>query len=300
MRRFVVTFMTLFLAAACTESVVPPTSSSVSSSPSTILSSTPSPSTTLVETPYTTVARVPFTELLVLDVYQPPGIGPRPVAVLVHGGGWVGGERADIADLAALLATEGFVVYNISYRTIALGGSYPFTFDDIACGVRFARATAGEYAGDGNSVALIGYSAGAHLGAVVALAGDEFAGDCLVEGGSALPDAFVGVAGPYDSDDFSPLLIPFFGGSRNEAGEAWAAGNPYSYLDRRTDLPIHLLQGTADGTVPQRFTIDFATALEAAGHVVELTLVNGAGHRDMVDPAEQGPLVVEAVLGLLR
>ena len=295
MRRFIITFIVLFLAAACTESVVPPTSSPVSS-----VQSTTSSSTTLIETSYTTVARVPFTELLVLDVYQPAGRGPWPVAVLVHGGGWVGGERADIADLAALLATEGLVVYNISYRTIALGGAYPSTFEDIACGVRFARATAGEYAGDGNSVALIGYSAGAHLGAVVGLAGDEFAGDCQVEGGSALPDAFVGVAGPYDSDEFSPLLIPFFGGSLNQAGEAWKAGNPYSYIDRRTDLPIHLLQGTADGTVPQRFTIDFAAALEESGHAVELTVVDGAGHRDMVDPAEQGPLVVEAVLGLLR
>jgi len=299
MRRFIITFMLLLLAAACTESVVPPTSSPVSSS-STTSSSTPSPSTTLIETEYTTVTRVPFTELLVLDVYQPSGTGPWPIAVLVHGGGWVGGERADIADLAALLATEGLVVYNISYRTIALGGSYPSTFEDIACGVRFARATAGEYEGDGSSVALIGYSAGAHLSAVVALAGDEFAGDCRAEGGSALPDAFVGLAGPYDSDEFSPLLIPFFGGSLIESGEAWAAGNPYSYVDRRTELPIHLLQGTADGTVPQRFTIEFATALETAGHVIDLTVVDGAGHRDMVDPAERGPLVVEAVLGLLR
>ena len=205
MRRFVVTFMLLFLTAACTEGVAPPISSSVSPSPSTTSSSTPSPSTTLIETSYTTVARVPFTELLVLDVFQPLGTGPWPVAVLVHGGGWVGGERADIADLAALLATEGLVVYNISYRTIALGGSYPSTFEDIACGVRFARATAGEYEGDGSSVALIGYSAGAHLGAVVALAGDEFAAGCPAGGGSALPDAFVGVAGPYDSDEFSPL-----------------------------------------------------------------------------------------------
>ena len=300
MRRFVITFFVLFMAAACMESVVPPTSSPVSASPSTTSPSIPLPSTTLAETRYTTFARVPFTELLVLDVYQPPGTGPWPVAVLVHGGGWVGGERADIADLATLLATEGLVVYNISYRTIALGGSYPSTFEDIACGIRFARATAGQYEGDESSVALIGYSAGAHLGAVVALAGDEFAGDCPAGGGSALPDAFVGVAGPYDSDEFSPLLIPFFGGSLNEAGEAWEAGNPYSYIDRRSDLPIHLLQGTADGTVPQRFTIDFAVALEAAGHVLELTVVDGAGHRDMVDPAEQGPLVVEAVLELLR
>jgi acetyl esterase/lipase len=236
--------------------------------------------------------------LLVLDVIQPHGDGPWPITVLVHGGGWVGGERADVSDLAALLATRGMLVYNISYRTMALGGSYPTAYQDVACGVRFARATAQEYGGNPSSVTLAGYSAGAHLAAVVALAGDEFDGDCLA-GGSGLPDAFVGIAGPYDSDQFSPLLIPFFGGPRADAADAWSAGNPYSYVDRRISLPIHLLQGTADGTVPQRFTLDFAAALEAAGHTVELTIIEGAGHRDMVDPSASGPIAVEAMLGLL-
>ena len=294
MKIFPTVFALLVVAAACAESAVPATSPTAS----TTAEPTPSPSTIPAGTPYTTFARIPFTDLLVLDVLQPGGEGPWPVTVLVHGGGWVGGERADVSDLAGLLATAGSLVYNISYRTMALGGSYPTAYEDVACGVRFARATAQDYGGKTSSVTLAGYSAGAHLAAVVALAGDEFDGDCLAAG-SGLPDAFVGIAGPYDSDQFSPLLIPFFGGPRTEAAEAWSAGNPYSYVDRRISLPIHLLQGTADGTVPQRFTIDFAAALKAAGHKVGLSIIEGAGHRDMVDPAASGPVAVETVLGLL-
>jgi len=244
--------------------------------------------------------RVPFTDLLVLDVLRPAGDELLPVVVLVHGGGWVGGERSDVADLAALIASEGAVVYNISYRTIALGGSYPGTFEDISCGVRFARDTALSNGGDPGRIALVGYSAGAHLGAVVALAGDEFEGDCLTEGGSSLPEAFVGVAGPYDSDQFSPLLIPFFGGTPAEAPDAWAAGNPYTYVDRRLDLRMHLMQGTADRTVPQQSTLDFHEALTGAGHEVQLTVVEGVGHRDMIDPSASGSIVAEAVLEILR
>jgi acetyl esterase/lipase len=244
--------------------------------------------------------RVPFTDLLVLDVLRPAGDDLLPVVVLVHGGGWVGGERSDVADLAALLANQGAIVYNISYRTIALGGSYPGTFEDISCGVRFARNTALSNGGDPGRVALVGYSAGAHLGAVVALAGDEFKGDCLTDGGSSLPDAFVGIAGPYDSDQFSPLLIPFFGGAPAEVPEAWAAGNPYTYVDRRPDLRMHLLQGTADRTVPQQSTLDFHEAVTGAGHEVQLTVVEGADHRGMVDPSASGAIVAEAVLEILR
>ncbi len=249
--------------------------------------------------PYTVDTRIPFTDVLVLDVYRPEGDGTWPVAVVVHGGGWVGGERADSADLSALLATEGLLVYNISYRTMGLGGGFPSMFEDVACGVRFARSTAAEYDGDSTSIALVGYSAGAHLGAVVALAGDDFeVGNCRA-GGSPLPDAFVGIAGPYDSDRFSPLLIPFFGGTPAEAADAWAAGNPFTYVDRRLDLPLHLLHGSTDGTVPVGMTEDFAAALEAAGHTVAVTIVEGAGHRDMVDPTAMAPLVAEAVLTIL-
>lgn len=258
----------------------------------------PAPSTIAPPTPgaITLHERIAFTGLLVLDVFEPPGDGLRPVAVLVHGGGWVGGERADMTDLARYMAGEGVLVYNIPYRTIALGGTFPDPYVDIGCGVAFARSTAQEYGGDSSAVTLIGYSAGAHLGAVVALAGNDFSGACTVKDESHQPDGFIGVAGPYDSDQFSPLLIPLFGGNRDEAAETWAAGNPYTYIDRRVGMPTRILHGTADNTVPLRFSQDFVTALQAAGHDATLTVIPGAGHRDMIDPAGEASAIVEAIL----
>ena len=244
--------------------------------------------------------RLAFTDLLVLDVLEPAGDAPRPVAVLVHGGGWVGGERADMTDLAEYMAAQGFLVYNVPYRTMALGGVFPDPYLDIGCGVAFARSTARQFGGDPGAVTLIGYSAGAHLGAVVALAGDDFAGACTVTNESRQPDGFIGIAGPYDSDQFSPLLIPFFGGSRDDAVEAWSAGNPFSYLDHRVGMPIQLLHGTADNTVPLQFSQDFATALQEAGHDAILRVIRNAGHRDMVDPAAEASAIVEAVLDMTR
>jgi acetyl esterase/lipase len=273
----------------------------------TTTTTTPAPTTTTSTTSTTvppgrafvTHERISFTDLLVLDVYQPTAGSTGTVAVLAHGGGWIGGERADVADLAALLATHGVVVFNISYRTMALGGRYPTSYDDVACGVRFARTTAAEYGGDPARIILIGYSAGAHLSAVIALAGDEFAGQCVGTEASPLPDGFIGLAGPYDSDEFSPLLIPFFGGSATATPDSWAAGNPFSFVERRLNLAVHLLHGALDGTVPASFTTEFAEALESAGHQIQVTVIEGAGHRDMVDPAGEGQQVVEAVLGLL-
>lgn len=288
--------LSMLIASGCTEPAAV-TTSTTTTAPKTTTSTT---STTVPpDSAFVTDERIPFTDLLVLDVFQPTADSTGTVVVLVHGGGWIGGERADVVDLAALLATNGVVVYNISYRTMALGGRYPTTYDDVACGVRFARTTAAGYGGDPERVILIGYSAGAHLSAVIALAGDEFAGECVGPEASPLPDGFIGLAGPYDSNEFSPLLIPFFGGSTTATPDSWAAGNPFSYVERRPNLPVHLLHGAVDGTVPASFTTDFAEALESAGHQVQVTVIEGAGHRDMVDPAGEGQRVVDAVFDLL-
>ena len=56
------------------------------------------------------------------------------------------------------------------------------------------------------------------VGAITALTGDSFTGDCAVELGSALPDGFVGVAGPYDTDLLDPLMAVFFGTDRGRPG----------------------------------------------------------------------------------
>ena len=49
-------------------------------------------------------------ERLQLDAHVPEGAGPFPVLILVHGGGWTGGDKAgDIALLAEPLTARGFV-----------------------------------------------------------------------------------------------------------------------------------------------------------------------------------------------
>ena len=131
---------------------------------------------------------VPFTSLLNLDVLAPETPGNYPVVVVFHGGGWVGGSPDDIAPLAEAIAEAGAVVLNAPYRLALRGGGYPMTFEDASCAVRFAGPAAAEFGGNPGFVTVVGYSAGAHIGAITALAGDSYTGDCAVQSGSALPD----------------------------------------------------------------------------------------------------------------
>ena len=145
---------------------------------------------------------------LPVTVYAPPSVGPYPVVVLFHGGGWFGGAPLSTAPLAEFLASERIVVFNSTYRTQT--GGYPESFADVACDVRYARANASNYTSAEGPVILAGHSAGAHLASVVALAGDEFGNGCPVEE-TAMVDRFLGLAGPYDPTLYRQVLPAFFG-----------------------------------------------------------------------------------------
>jgi acetyl esterase/lipase len=154
--------------------------------------------------------------------------------------------------------------------------------EQIACAIRFARATAEDYGGNPNRITLIGNSAGASTGAVVALAGDDFEGDCVENDASALPDALVAFEGPYDYTmmAYSPVIDHTF--LKEEDLELWEAINPYSHIGRNPDLQVRLLHGEDEDVhwydIPPQASIDFYQALENAGYDVTLTVVDSTSH----------------------
>ncbi|MBW2464889.1 MAG: hypothetical protein JRH11_24785, partial [Deltaproteobacteria bacterium] len=53
---------------------------------------------------------------LELDLSVPDGPGPHPVAVLIHGGGWRGGDKGDFARVRRLFASHGVAAASLDYR----------------------------------------------------------------------------------------------------------------------------------------------------------------------------------------
>ena len=79
------------------------------------------------------------------DVYSPPGEGPFPVLVFVHGGGYFGGDKGNHADLATYYAQRGIVTISINYFLAKQDGSdpaYPRSMQDVYCAIRSVRANA--------------------------------------------------------------------------------------------------------------------------------------------------------------
>jgi acetyl esterase/lipase len=246
-----------------------------------------------------------------VDLHLPPGPGPHPLVVLVHGGFWKQEyDRRHTRPMSRALVAAGYVVAVPEYRRVGAGGGggWPTTAEDLA---RAIDALAGLLDGLGirtSSTVLTGHSAGGHLAlwlaardtrfdrvVVLAPVADLRAADRDGLGGGAAR-AFLG-GGPdevpdrYDAADPIGLLGDSgvaAGGSGAEAGEA-AGGEHRARLDR-----IVVVHGTDDDAVP----LTQSRALVAAHPDITLRVLEGAGHYDVIDPdSEAWPTVLDALGG---
>lgn len=110
---------------------------------------------------------------LVSDLYLPQGSGSHPVIVAVHGGGWQASSRDVYRYMGPHLAERGYAVFSIDYRLTRDGENcFPAVVQDARAAVQWLRSKRENLPIDPARIALMGDSAGAHLAAMVALAGD--------------------------------------------------------------------------------------------------------------------------------
>jgi acetyl esterase/lipase len=207
----------------------------------------------------------------------------------------------DMEELAIAVASRGAVVFNADYRGVrpVVQEGWPEAPQDVACAVRFARAHAAQYGGDASTLVLVGHSYGGYLGPLVALAGDEFGGDCLVGPDvSALPTGFVGIAGNYVVEG-EPIWDVWYGGSEAEQPEAWQMGDYVTHIGGNPDLVVRLIHERGDPIIPPRQPRQLQRDLRDAGYDTRLQLIDGDEHFALLDTDANGALVVPLILELL-
>jgi arylformamidase len=108
--------------------------------------------------------------LLSLDIYGSKASVRHPVIVMIHGGGWRGGDKASpgVADTkAACFVPLGYTFVSINYR-LSPAVRHPVHVQDVAKALAFVHNNITRYGGDPGRIFVMGHSAGAHLAALVA------------------------------------------------------------------------------------------------------------------------------------
>jgi acetyl esterase/lipase len=218
-----------------------------------------------------------------LDLLLPPGDGPFPVIVWVHGGAWRAGSKG--AGPALAFVDKGYAVASVNYR-LSQHAVFPAQIEDCKAALRWLRANAAHYKLDRERFAVWGSSAGGHLVALLGTAGDRkqwdmFGGNteqssrvqCVVDWFG--PTDFLQMGGRHnDANSPESQLV---GGAIQEHKEKVAAANPITYVTP-DDPPFLIMHGQQDNTVPPNQSELLATALKKAGVSVDHRVIPGAGH----------------------
>jgi acetyl esterase/lipase len=176
-----------------------------------------------------------------LDLYRTPAPGARPTLVLVYGGAWIFGSRADSAELARSFAHLGYTVVAIDYRH-APQFRFPTQRNDVEDALKTIARNAGAWHVDPKRVALLGRSAGAELVLLAAYRPQPLRIRAVV-GYYSPTDLVRGYASPPvpDPADVRAILRTYLGGTPVRRPAAYAAASPITSV--RAGLPPTLLIG---------------------------------------------------------
>ena len=218
---------------------------------------------------------------LLLDFEIPEGPGPYAAVIIVHGGGFLRGDkRTYVTPMFPLLSGGGYAWFSINYR-MAQEGTLEDSLNDVRSAIRYVQAHAKEYNIDPRRVFILGESAG---GSIVALIGVK---DRNKHGLAGIVD-FYGVADfvklNADRKAKKPSYVPdgavmrYFGAKdEQDAANAQRQASALTYMGKGVP-PMLLIHGTADEQVFYDQSPTFCPELKRAGNECELFTVPDAPH----------------------
>lgn len=215
-------------------------------------------------------------------VAAPPGEGPHPVVMLVHGGPTWAYSDTFMADVqafvdhglaVAMVNYRGSTGYGSAFRDALIGNPGFPEVEDVVAGL---DALVAEGVADPSRAVISGGSWGGYITLLaLGLHPQRWA-----VGAAAVPVADYVTAFADEAPSLQAFDRTLFGGSPEEVGDLYVERSPLSYVDR-VRAPVLIIAGDNDSRCPLQQVLNYVEALRARGGVVELYRFD-AGHGSMV------------------
>lgn len=218
------------------------------------------------------------------DVYEPPSGTANGIGVLlVHGGGWSGGDRSQLRGYGILLGRCGYLCVASEYRLTG-EALWPAQIEDVKAAIRWMRANPASLGIDPERIVISGNSAGGHLSLVAAGTPqvEKFEGNGGNTGVSSAVAASIAFYPPTGLEKREWGGLPSLFG-RDASEETLRTASPLTYA-KPGFPPTLIVQGNADDVVPAKEATSMYEALHEAKVPVELHIYANQPHGFDADP----------------
>lgn len=200
------------------------------------------------------------------------------VFVLIHGGGWTGGDKSDINHHVSELKKRfpEYAIANINYRLYNNNQfKFPSQENDIKSAIQFLLSNARTYQISDQYI-LVGTSAGAHLALLQAY---KYAA-------SLKPVAVISYFGPTDlvalysqapNAGIPYLLNSLTGTTPNQNPDAYRQSSPVHFVNGGS-APTLMLHGEKDDLVPPSQSVLLRNKLQSVNVASKLVIYPNEGH----------------------
>jgi pimeloyl-ACP methyl ester carboxylesterase len=210
------------------------------------------------------------------DLRVPPGEGPFPLAVVLHGGYWQATYNLiHTGHLGEAFRDAGIATWNLEYRCVGVpDAGWPAAREDLTLALAFL----GELPVERTATVLVGHSAGGQLALWSAKR-------------AQLPVS--ALAPVSDVRDAVERRGPESAPGRFMAAEQFAEGSPIELLP--LGVPTIVIHGTDDDDVPYPMSERYVAAADGEA---ELVTLEGTGHFELIDPL--APAFAQTVAAVRR
>jgi acetyl esterase/lipase len=214
-----------------------------------------------------------------IDFYPAAHPPPRRLVVYLHGGGWVTGNRRGGRQLAAPFNQAGYSLACVGYRLLPqtdLAGC----ISDVARAIGHLLARAAEFGIEPGGCVVMGHSAGAHMGALLATDRRHL----LAAGADpACLGAVVALDGVFDvtaylQDSTRPMLRRIFG----DDAATWRLYSPVEHVGAmQADPKFCLMHEDVNARFGRQVGL-FEAALRRHGKAVVSAVAHGLTHAELI------------------